>query len=228
MANTVLVASDGRLKRFNRASVELLSSMRFAIALLTIISIASIIGTVIKQGEPYANYVNQFGPFWAEIFNGLGLFAVYTAWWFLLILAFLVVSVSFCVVRNAPKMLAEIRAWKEHVQEGGLRALHHHFEFSTGNLSHEAAASKIANQLAKEGYSVKTLVSDDSSRVLAKKGAASKWGYIFAHSAIVLICLGGLLDGDLFTRGQIWFGGKSILPESTQGMLISDIPGEHK
>jgi cytochrome c biogenesis protein len=228
MANTVLVASEGRLKRFNRASVELLSSMRFAIALLTIISIASIIGTVIKQGEPYANYVNQFGPFWAEIFNGLGLFAVYTAWWFLLILAFLVVSVSFCVFRNAPKMLAEIRAWKENVQEGGLRALHHHFEFSTGNLSHEAAASKIANQLAKEGYSVKTLVSDDSSRVLAKKGAASKWGYIFAHSAIVLICLGGLLDGDLFTRGQIWFGGKSILPESTQGMLISDIPSEHK
>jgi len=41
MANTVLVASDSRLKRFNRASVELLSSMRFAIALLTIISIAS-------------------------------------------------------------------------------------------------------------------------------------------------------------------------------------------
>ncbi len=222
------MASDSRLKKFNRASVELLSSMRFAIALLTIISIASIIGTVIKQGEPYANYVNQFGPFWAEIFNGLGLFAVYTAWWFLLILAFLVVSVSFCVVRNAPKMLTEVRAWKEHVQEGGLRALHHHFEFSTGNLSHEAAASKIANQLAKEGYSVKTLVSDDSSRVLAKKGAASKWGYIFAHSAIVLICLGGLLDGDLFTRGQIWFGGKSILPESTQGMLISDIPSEHK
>jgi asparagine synthetase B (glutamine-hydrolysing) len=63
---------------------------------------------------------------------------------------------------------------------------------------------------------------------MAKKGAASKWGYIFAHSAIVFICLGGLLDGDLFTRAQIWFGGKSILPASTQGMLISDIPSEHK
>ena len=147
MTNTV-VAPNGGLKRFNRTSVELFSSMRFAISLLTIISIASIIGTVIKQGEPYANYVNQFGPFWAEIFNGLGLFAVYTAWWFLLILAFLVVSVSFCVVRNAPKMLSDVRAWKEHVHEGGLRALHHHFEFSTGNLSAQAAAAKIADQLA--------------------------------------------------------------------------------
>ena len=227
MAQSATYETNSKLKRFSQASVELLSSMRFAIALLTIISIASIIGTVIKQGEPYGNYVNQFGPFWAEIFNGLGLFAVYTAWWFLLILAFLVVSVSFCVFRNAPKMLVEVRAWKEHVEEGGLRAFHHHFEFSTGT-SHQQSASQIADRLAKDGYAVKTLVADDHSKVLAKKGAANKWGYIFAHSAIVLICLGGLLDGDLFTRGQIWFGGKSVLPPSTQGMLIADIPSEHK
>ncbi len=227
MAQSTTYETNAPLKKFGQASVELLSSMRFAIALLTIISIASIIGTVIKQGEPYGNYVNQFGPFWAEIFNGLGLFAVYTAWWFLLILAFLVVSVSFCVFRNAPKMLVEVRAWKEHVEEGGLRAFHHHFEFSTAT-SHQQSASQIADRLAKDGYAVKTLVADDHSKVLAKKGAANKWGYIFAHSAIVLICLGGLLDGDLFTRGQIWFGGKSVLPPNTQGMLIADIPSEHK
>jgi len=219
--------ADGSLRKFNRASVELLSSMRFAIALLTIISIASVIGTVIKQGEPYNNYVNQFGPLWAEIFNGLSLFAVYTAWWFLLILAFLVVSVSFCVLRNAPKMLVDIKAWKDHVQEGGLRALHHHFEFPIQS-SHQASAEQIANRLAKDGYAVKTLIAEDHSKVVAKKGAANKWGYIFAHSAIVLICLGGLLDGDLFTKGQIWFGGKSVLPPSTQGMLIADIPSNHK
>ena len=43
-----------------RASVELLSSMRFAISLLTVICIASVIGTVVKQHEPANNYVNQF------------------------------------------------------------------------------------------------------------------------------------------------------------------------
>lgn len=215
------------MKRFNQAAVELLSSMRFAIALLTVIAIASIVGTVIKQNEPYTNYVNQFGPFWAEIFNAVGLYAVYTAWWFLLILAFLVISVSFCVLRNAPKMIADIRAWKEHVQEGGLRALHHHFEFPQQG-GHQQSAQDVAALLAKNGYAVKTQIADDHSKVLAKKGAASKWGYILAHSAIVLICLGGLLDGDLSTRAQIWFGGKSVLPPETQGLLISDIPSKHK
>jgi cytochrome c biogenesis protein len=44
-----------------RAAVELLSSMRFSISLLTVICIASIIGTVLKQNEPINNYINQFG-----------------------------------------------------------------------------------------------------------------------------------------------------------------------
>ena len=35
-----------------RTGIELLSSMRFAIALLTVICIASVIGTVLKQHEP--------------------------------------------------------------------------------------------------------------------------------------------------------------------------------
>jgi cytochrome c biogenesis protein len=33
-----------------------------------VICIASVIGTVLKQHEPAVNYVNQFGPFWAELF----------------------------------------------------------------------------------------------------------------------------------------------------------------
>ena len=56
-----------------QAVMELLSSMRFAISLLTIICIASVIGTVLKQHEPHINYVNQFGPFWAELFTPLQL-----------------------------------------------------------------------------------------------------------------------------------------------------------
>ena len=58
--------------RFTRDCIELVSSMRFSISLLTVICIASVIGTVVKQHEPYGNYVNQFGPFWAELFGGSG------------------------------------------------------------------------------------------------------------------------------------------------------------
>ena len=52
-----------------RDAVELLSSMRFSISLLSVLCVASVIGTVVKQNEPFNNYVNQFGPFWAEVFG---------------------------------------------------------------------------------------------------------------------------------------------------------------
>lgn len=201
--------------------------MRFAIALLTLIAIASVIGTVLKQQEPFSNYVNQFGPFWASLYQSLGLFEVYTSWWFLTILAFLVISVSLCLMRNVPKMLADIATWKEHVQEGGLRALHHHFDFSV-KASHTETANQISDRLVNAGYAVKQKRSANDTLILAKKGSANKWGYILAHSAIILICLGGLLDGDLPTKAQIWWGGKTYLPASLENAPLSQIPSQYR
>ena len=108
-----------------RTAVEVLSSMRFSISLLSVICIASVIGTVLKQHEPVNNYVNQFGPFWADLFFALKLNAVYSAWWFLLILAFLVISTSLCIARNTPKILTDLRTYKENVREQSLKAFHH-------------------------------------------------------------------------------------------------------
>ena len=59
----------------------------------------------------------------------------------------------------------------------------------------------------------------------AKAGAANKLGYIAAHSAIVLVCVGGLLDGDLVVRAQMWFGGKAIY---SGGGMIADVPAQHR
>ncbi|AVS61048.1 cytochrome C biogenesis protein ResB [Paracidovorax avenae] len=214
-----------------RALVELLSSMRFAISLLTVICIASVIGTVLKQHEPAANYVNQFGPFWAELFLALRLNAVYSAWWFLLILAFLVTSTSLCIARNAPRYLADLRSYKENVREQSLKAFHHRAHAVLGAETPEASARRIGGLLAGGGWKVRLQQRDTSAgagtgwMVAAKAGAANKIGYIAAHSAIVLICLGGLLDGDLIVRAQMWLGGKTPY---TGGGMVSEVGAEHR
>ncbi|MBX9871629.1 MAG: cytochrome c biogenesis protein ResB [Burkholderiaceae bacterium] len=211
-----------------RAAVELLSSMRFAISLLTVICIASVIGTVLKQHEPLNNYINQFGPFWAEVFGQLDLYAVYSAWWFLLILAFLVTSTSLCIARNAPKIFADLRAYKENMREQSLQAFHHRAQGSLAEAP-EAAAQRLARLLATGGWKVKLQRRDTAAgagwMVAAKAGAANKLGYLAAHSAIVLVCIGGLLDGDLMVRAQMWWGDKT--PYSGGGM-IADVKPEHR
>jgi cytochrome c biogenesis protein len=208
--------------------VELVSSMRFAIALLTVICIASVIGTVVKQHEPLNNYVNQFGPFWADVFGSAQIYTVYSAWWFLLILAFLVTSTSLCIVRNTPKILADFKAYKENIREQSLKAFPHRAE---GVLDEgpEAAAHRIGQTLLGAGWKVK-LQSRESAAgtgwmVAAKAGAANKVGYLAAHSAIVLVCIGGLLDGDLIVRAQMWFNGKTSY---SGGGLIADVKPEHR
>ncbi len=202
--------------------------MRFAISLLTIICIASVIGTVLKQNEPAGNYVNQFGPFWAEVFATLKLHSVYSAWWFLLILAFLVISTSLCIARNTPKILADLKAYKENIREQSLKAFHHKAE-GVLDEAPEAAAHRLGQLLATGGWKVR-LQSRETAQgtgwmLAAKTGAANKLGYIAAHSAIVLVCVGGLLDGDLMVRAQMWFGGKAVY---NGGGLIADVPEKHR
>ena len=210
-----------------RAAVELFSSMRFAIALLTVICIASIIGTVLKQHEPLGNYINQFGPFWAEFFRAARLDAIYSAWWFLLILLFLVISTSLCIARNTPHILRDLKNFKEGIRAQSLRAFGQRAETSLGEAP-EAAAQRIGALLAGGGWKVKLQQRTSGHAgwmVAARAGGAHKLGYIAAHSAIVLICLGGLFDGDLVVRAQTWFNGKSVF---TGGGMIADVPAEHR
>lgn len=211
-------------RRWLAELIELISSMRFAISLLSLLAIASIIGTVLKQNEPLPNYVNQFGPFWFDVFGKLGLYSVYAAWWFLLILAFLVLSTSLCITRNAPKMLRDMRSWRENVREQSLRNFHHKQEWET-DVPRNALTAVLADRIAAAGYKVKVVEKESATLIAAKQGAANKWGYIFAHSAIVIICIGGLLDSDLPIRFQKAFYGKT--PFAGNG-IISQIPAEHR
>ena len=214
--------------RMLSALVELLSSMRFAISLLTVICIASVIGTVIKQHEPLNNYVNQFGPFWADVFASASLISVYSAWWFLLILAFLVTSTSLCIARNTPKIFADFKTFKENVREQSLKAFPCRGEQALDE-SAETAANRIGQTLVSSGWKVKLQSREREGgtgwMVAAKKGTANKIGYLAAHSAIVLVCIGGLLDGDLMVRAQMWFNGKTPF---TGGGLIADVPAQHR
>ena len=212
-----------------RAAVELLSSMRFSISLLTVICIASIIGTVLKQNEPLNNYINQFGPFWAQVFGSASLTSVYSAWWFMLILAFLVISTSLCVSRNIPKIMTDWKVYKEGIREQSLKAFGHTAQATLIETPTEAA-QRISQMLSNGGWKVKLQErkkdnGESGWMVAAKAGRVNKLGYIAAHSAIVLVCIGGLLDGDLIVKAQMLWNGKSTY---SGGGLISDVKSEHR
>lgn len=200
---------------------ELLGSMRFAISLLTLICIASAIGTVVSQNQPWVNYVNQFGPFWAEFFQPMGLFQIYNAPWFIAVMAFLVVSTSLCVYRNTPKMIKEMRVFRENMREGSLKAFAHRWEGSFAERSSELP-KVIAEWLEHKGYKTKLQERENGTMVAAKAGSANRFGYIAAHLSIIVICVGGLLDSGVPLKVAIWATGKTPVSGSEISSGIPD------
>ncbi|RTL54936.1 MAG: cytochrome c biogenesis protein ResB, partial [Rhodocyclaceae bacterium] len=211
-------------RKFARNLYELFSSMRFAISLLTLLAIASVVGTVLKQNEPYNAYLNQFGPFWFGIFEKLGLYGVYHAGWFLLVLAFLVISTSLCISRQAPQMLKEMKGFREHAKEASLRQFAHHLSFRSA-LATDTAQVKVRDYLQQQGFASRSVSRDDGVLVAAKAGSWNRMGYLLAHSAIVLICIGGLLDGDMPLKLQLMQGDLKLAPSDA---LLSSIKPENR
>jgi len=207
--------------RWVREVLELVSSMRFSISLLTLIAIVSVIGTVVKQAEPAINYVNQFGPFWAEIFHTIGITSIYNTVWFITIMAFLVLSTSLCLLRNTPRILADMRDFKEKTADRSFAAFSHKAQFDLP-LSEKETQQRLSALLVEQGYSLKAIYRQDASvRYAGKKGLSNRWGYIFGHLAIVMICIGGLLDSAVPLQIAAFLAGKQPLQSN---MLIKEVP----
>lgn len=200
--------------------IELLGSMRFSISLLTIICVASVVGTVLPQNRAENTYIDQFGPFWFDVLNKFSVWSIYNNWWFLLIMAFLVVSTSLCLMRNSPKMIKDMRSYRETVRGSSLRAFHHRVEVDTAR-DLTSSTQAVSAWLAKQGYGFKTRKEENGVLLAAKRGSANRLGYIAAHASIVIICIGGLLDSELPVRLQVWLFDKKPLLEN---MLIADVP----
>jgi cytochrome c biogenesis protein len=202
--------------------INFLGSMNLAISLLVVLAIASIIGTVLKQNQPYTDYQIKFGPFWFDMFRSLGLYDVYASPWFLTILAFLVVSLTTCVGRNLPGILRELRHFRESIQEKSLRAMKHQLGM-TSTLNSADAQSLAQRILAKQGFKTRIKSADGHTVIAGMKGGANHWGYLLTHIGMIVILLGaGILDNGSLGIRIAELQGK-LKPE-TRNIPAADVP----
>jgi cytochrome c biogenesis protein len=193
-----------------------ISSMRFAIAMLVLIAISSVIGTILKQNDPYTTYVIRFGEFWTSIFMYFNLHQVYSAWWFLGILFFLVLSTCLCITRTWPKFYKQLKLYQLNVRKEFLLQQKMHAVFDIKLNTHNLNITKVDDfqthlfkklQQHKFKWRIKTYDENKNNYLIAaKQGKANKWGYLCAHIGIVVICIGGLIDGNLPLKIQQMLG----------------------
>ena len=202
--------------------LEFLGSMNLAITLLMVVAVASIIGTVMHQNEPYNNYVMKFGPFWFEVYRALNLYDVYSATWFLVLLGILLVSTSVCVYRYTPSIMRDMRQFRLDVQAKSLRGFHHQDEWQT-EAGREDSLKQAQARLEKLGYRMRRKDHADHTTLAGMKGASGRLGYILTHVSIVVICIGGLMDGNIGLKiGEM----RGTIVAETRDLPVTEVPPE--
>jgi cytochrome c biogenesis protein len=200
--------------------LEFFGSMNLAITILVVIAIASVIGTVLQQNQPYNDYIIKFGPFWHEVFQTIGLYNIYGAIWFLALLLFLVLSTSVCVYRNTPKMLKDMQEFRLNAKEKSLRSMSNSHSWATDKKIEEIE-THLQNYLTLKGFRVRNKEHDDHHLLAGMKGAWNRSGYIFTHVGIIVLCLGSFLDGGFGLTIKEWTG--RIIPE-TRDIRADEVP----
>lgn len=206
---------------FLRRLFVFLGTMPLAITLLLTLAVASVIGTVLQQNLPYPDYLIKFGPFWFEVFKTLGLYDVYSAVWFLLILVLLVISTSVCVTRNLPSMVRDMWQLRTQVQRKSLQAMSHSRQWQAGGATDVAAS--VGQYFKQIGFRHKQVDKPETDEILisAMRGGLNRLGYLLTHIAIVVICLGGLMDSNVPLKWAEWRGDVVV---ETRDLSISQVP----
>jgi cytochrome c biogenesis protein len=163
-----------------------LSSLRFAILVLSLIAIACVMGTLVVQQATPQEYISHFSESTYALLRFFGLTDVFHAPWFLVLIGLFVVNLIFCTLERLGRTL---RAGQKHdfPERKTLEAMSSRF-FAKGRTIDEVA----------RGFRSYAETRKTDKGIVLEKGRLSKYGVYFIHGSIIVILLGsvvGLLFG---------------------------------
>ena len=89
---------------------KFLTSMKFAVILLVILSLAMAGGSFITQNQSFEWYAAQYSERTAAVIFALGLDDIFHSWWFFALFAILCLDLLFCNVTKLPKLIRRAKA----------------------------------------------------------------------------------------------------------------------
>ncbi|MCL2929300.1 MAG: cytochrome c biogenesis protein [Trichodesmium sp. MAG_R01] len=187
------------LRIFKREILPLLADLRLAIALLLIIAICSISGTVIEQGESIAFYQENypekpalFGFLTWKVILLLELDHVYRTWWFLSILILFGASLTACTFTRQLPALKSANRWKFYNKKQQFKNLALSAEIETASLD------SLEEILQQRGYKT----SKEGDKLYGRKGIIGKVGPIIVHASMLIILAGSIIGSMTGFLGQ--------------------------
>ena len=159
------------------------SSVRLTVALLIIIALAAVVGTVIPQQDAASEAVQKLPPALAGALKVLQLHDLYRSPWFLLLMGLLTVNLVVCSLNRLPASLRLYRRQPEPDRPGLYEELPPERVLAVeGNVEDEAA--RMEQVLKKALGSVERKGTDQATWLSGHKGAWSYFGVYVIHEAM--------------------------------------------
>jgi cytochrome c biogenesis protein len=189
------------------------SSVKLAVALLIILAIVSVIGTMIQQNQAPEQYLQEYSQSTVQLFEMLGFFDMYHTGWFVLLLFMLTANLTVCTLDRFPHALRIMRAPLKPIEEDHLKAVQFKVEttFKGGMDKAEERAVKVLNA---HRYRFIESKSAGMTQFITQKGVYSRLGVYITHTSIILIIVGALIGS--------FFGFKAFLnlPEGEASNVV--------
>lgn len=180
-----------------------LTSMRVALMLLLLLSVAAIPGSVIPQTSVDSQKVEQFHKkhdVLAPIYDKLQLFDVYTSVWFSAVYILLFVSLTGCIVPRSWQFVGQLRSRPPRAP----RRLDRMPAYTTWRT--DAGSEDVLGKARALLGGRRFRVQREGDAVASEKGFLREAGNLLFHIALIVLLLA-------FAAGQLWKsdGGKLII-----------------
>ena len=180
-----------------------LSAIKTGVILLIIVVIISAAGTVILQ-RPVTEadeMQRAYSPQMLRLLDGLGLTDVFHAWWFVLLLTMVSLSIIAASVQRFPNAWRFFSRPYKSPNETFRNALPGHVLVP---IKEEEAALTVAERvLQKAGFKPERIVRENSFSLFGERNRISEMAVYIVHASLLLIFLGGIVDALYGWRGYV-------------------------
>jgi len=184
------------------------NSVKLAIFLLIIITLASILGTFIPQNRSLDEYVSHFGQ-WGNLFNRLQITKLYQSSWFIALLFLFALNIIVCTLtRLAPKLRKAFHP-KLEIEAKEISVLKIKEEFKK-NIGLDTAKKELKKELRSRHYHLKEVERENKTFLLARKKILGWFGADVVHIGILIILTGGIISGAGEFRKDLTFKERDI------------------
>jgi cytochrome c biogenesis protein len=199
------VTDNVKEKGFFVILFDLFRSLKLTISLLILLAILSILGTLVKQNAPSAEYIQRYGMGLYEVLNFFNLFDMYHSWWFSLILLLLVINLITCSLHRFPGLWRQIfrESDSEGLKDSMFNTLPYVEKVSYPGLNKEGTEGNIHSHLKKWFKKSKRIETESTITLFSDKGKFSRVGVPITHLSILIILVGGLIGSIYGFKGFV-------------------------